>query len=65
MIGYAHVSWLLRINGPLFNPELTDFQQEPVDDTLNLAHKLGPMTSATAKTTTKTKPSGGSGGVRA
>jgi hypothetical protein len=55
----------LRDNGALFNPELTDFQPEAVDDTLSLAHKFGPMMSATNNTTTKTKPSGGSGGVRA
>jgi hypothetical protein len=55
----------LRDNGALFNPELTDFQPESVDDTLRLAHNSGPMMIATSKTTTKTKPSGGSGGVRA
>jgi hypothetical protein len=59
------MSCLLRDNGALFNPELTDFQPESVDDTLSLAHNSGPMTIATSKTTTKTKPSGGSGGVRA
>jgi hypothetical protein len=36
-----------------------------VDEPQSLAHKSGPMTFATTKTTTKTKPSGGSGGVRA
>jgi hypothetical protein len=56
---------LLRILGVLFNRCFTIFAAKAIDDTSILAHKLGPMMSATIKTTTKTKPSGGSGGVRA
>lgn len=65
MIGYAHGSGLSRNNGVLFNQDLMSFQPKSVDDTSILAHKSGPMINATTKTTTKTKPFGGSGGVRA
>jgi len=58
------VSRLLRNNGALFNPDLTNFRPKSVDDILILDHKFAPMMIATTKTTTKTKPSGGSGGVR-
>jgi hypothetical protein len=59
------VSRLLRNNGALINPVFTDFEAKEIDDASILAHKSGPMINATTKTTTKTKPSGGSGGVRA
>jgi hypothetical protein len=56
---------LLRNSGVQINPALTDFRAKAIDDTSILAHKLDAMIFATTKTTTKTKPSGGSGGVRA
>jgi hypothetical protein len=65
VIGYTHLSRLLRHKGRLFNRELRNFRAKDVDQSPSLAHKSAPMTNATTKTTTKTKPSGGSGGVRA
>jgi len=42
-----------------------DFGVKSVDDASILAHKSAPMIDVTTKTATKTKPFGGSGGVRA
>jgi hypothetical protein len=56
---------LSRNHAALFNPGVTDFAPKSVDAAQSLAHKSGLMMFATAKTTTKTKPSGGSEGVRA
>jgi hypothetical protein len=59
------VSCLLRNNGALYNRDLTNFRAKLVDVVLTLTHNSHRMMAATTKTTTKTKPSGGSGGVRA
>jgi len=56
---------LLRIGGAEINPPFTNFGAKEIDDASIVPHKSGPMMSATTKTTTKTKPVRGSGGVRA
>ena len=56
---------LSRNKAVLFNRCFKVFMAKSVDATQSLAHKSDLMMFATTKTTTKTKPSGGSGGVRA